>query len=79
MSTDKIKYKELTEVIIGSSMKVLNELKPGLDEKLYERALVIEIMENGIHIDQQKQHKVFYRKHEIGKLIPDLIIDICSR
>jgi len=24
-------------------MSVLNELKPGLDEKLYERALVIEL------------------------------------
>ena len=75
MSTDNIKHKELTEIIIGSSMKILNEIKPGLDEKLYERALVIEIMENGIRIEQQKSYKVYYRNQEIGKLIPDLIVD----
>jgi len=75
MSTDKIKHRELTEVIIGASVKVLNEIKPGLDEKLYERALVIELRENGVNIDQQKSHTVFYKKHEIGKLIPDLIAD----
>jgi GxxExxY protein len=34
---------QLTEIIIGAAMKVLNTLKPGLDEKLYERALVIEL------------------------------------
>jgi hypothetical protein len=37
-------HKELSESIIGAGMAVLNELKPGLDEKLYERALVIELM-----------------------------------
>jgi len=32
-----------SENVIGSAMGVLNTLKPGLDEKLYERALVIEL------------------------------------
>ena len=32
---------ELTEKIIGATHKVLYTLKPGLDEKLYERALII--------------------------------------
>jgi hypothetical protein len=32
-------HKELSESIIGAAMTVLNALKPGLDEKLYERAL----------------------------------------
>jgi hypothetical protein len=29
-------YEELSGKIIGAAMEVLNELKPGLDEKLYE-------------------------------------------
>ena len=37
-----MKHEELTHEIIGAAMAVLNELKPGLDEKLYENALVIE-------------------------------------
>jgi lipopolysaccharide biosynthesis regulator YciM len=31
-------HKEITEVIIGAAMAVLNELKPGLVEKLCEKA-----------------------------------------
>ncbi len=31
-----MKHGDITNDIIGASMAVLNELKPGLDEKLYE-------------------------------------------
>jgi PD-(D/E)XK nuclease superfamily len=34
-------YEELSGKIIGAAMEVLNELKPGLDEKLYEHAMII--------------------------------------
>ena len=65
----------LSEQIIGAAMSVLNELKPGLDEKLYEKALVIELRERGHSVSQQKVFKVEYKGHEIGRLIPDLIVD----
>ena len=68
-------HEKLSESIIGASMSVMNELKPGLDEKLYERALVIELLERGHSVQQQKVFKVHYKEHEIGKLIPDLIVD----
>ena len=66
---------ELTQVVIGAAMKVLNKLRPGLDEKLYERALVIELRRGGCHCEQQKAHDVFYEGDFIGTLIPDLIVD----
>jgi len=66
---------DLTQVVIGAAMKVLNSLRPGLDEKLYERALVIELRKQGIFCDQQKRHEVFYDGQLIGVLIPDLIVD----
>ena len=68
-------HEALSESIIGASMTVLNELKPGLDEKLYERALVIELQERGHSVQQQKVYEVHYKEHVIGKLIPDLIVD----
>ncbi len=37
----KLIHEALSEHILGAAMTVLNELKPGLDEKLYENALVI--------------------------------------
>lgn len=55
-------------------MRVLNELRPGLDEKLYENALVIELKERGLLVEQQRSFPVTYRGSRIGSLIPDLIL-----
>ena len=71
----KLIHEELSREIIGAAMAVLNELKPGLDEKLYERALIIELRERGHTVSQQKRFTVHYKEHEIGKLVPDLIVD----
>jgi PD-(D/E)XK nuclease superfamily len=39
MGNDLI-HAEISESIIGAAMTVLNTLRPGLDEKIYENALV---------------------------------------
>ena len=70
-----MKHEETTKDIIGAEMAVLNELKPGLDEKLYENALVIELVGRGHTIEQQREYPVHYKGHFIGKLVPDLIVD----
>jgi GxxExxY protein len=56
-------------------MKVLNALKPGLDEKLYERALIIELRKQGHKVEQQRQFPVYYDGEHIRTLVPDLIVD----
>ena len=71
-----MKHDEITREAIGAAMRVLNELRPGLDEKLYEDALVIELQSSGLKVRQQKSFPVFYHGDEIGKLIPDLILDV---
>ncbi len=68
-------HKELSESIIGCAMTVLNTLRPGLDEKLYENALVIELGQRGHRVQQQAQFPVHYDGQLIGTLIPDLIVD----
>src|SRR5271166_165982 len=70
-----MKHEKITQDIIGAAMAVLNELKPGLDEKLYENALVIELIARGHKVEQQREFPVHYRGHFIGKLVPDLIVD----
>src|SRR5207247_9355330 len=70
-----MKHEEITKDIIGAAMAVLNQLKPGLDEKLYENALVIELVARGHTVEQQREYPVHYRGHFIGKLVPDLIVD----
>ena len=72
---EKIIHEDLSGGIIGAAMAVLNELKPGLDEKLYENAMVIELREKGHLVEQQKQFPAYYKGNPIGKLIPDMIVD----
>lgn len=71
----KLIHEALSGEVIGAAMTVLNELKPGLDEKLYENALAMELKERGHSVNQQKAFKVKYKGQEIGNLIPDLIVD----
>ncbi len=66
---------DITHVVIGAAMKVLNTLRPGLDERLYERALVIELRKQGVHCEAQKAHDVHYDGQLIGTLVPDLIVE----
>jgi GxxExxY protein len=72
---DDFLYEDLSHDIVGAAMAVLNELGPGLDEKIYERALVVELRERGHRISQQSNFEVRYHGVPIGTLIPDLIVD----
>jgi len=72
---EKLLHQELTGQIIGAAMTVLNELKRGLDEKLYENALVILLRSQGHAVDQQKRFPVYFLGNLIGTLVPDLIVD----
>ena len=56
-------------------MKVLNTLKPGLDEKLYDNALVIELTQQEHRVEQQKVFPVHFEDRLIGTLVPNLIVD----
>jgi GxxExxY protein len=68
-------HEKLSGKIIGAAMDLLNELKPGLDEKLYERALVIELRRQGHTVEVQRKFPVFYQAELIGDLVPDLIVN----
>ena len=78
MNADKDRedvHPELSHAIIGAAMRVLNELKPGLDEKVYENALVLELRAFGHRVEQQRAFDVRYRGELVGRLVPDLIVD----
>ena len=54
-------HKEITNDIIGASMEVLNELRPGLEEKLYERALILELQSEAIASISKKSSRSITR------------------
>jgi GxxExxY protein len=68
-------HEDLSGKIIGAAIQVLNELKPGLDEKLYERAIAIELKRRGLIVSVQHSFPVYYGGELIGNLVPDLIVN----
>lgn len=56
-------------------MTVLNKLRPGLKEKAYENALVIELRKRGRQVEQQRSFDVIYDGVIVDTLVPDLIVD----
>ena len=54
-------------------MTVLNTLGPGLLEKPYENALVVEFGLQGILYEQQPRFNVEYKGVVVGEYVPDLI------
>ncbi len=71
----EVLYHELSHSIVGAAIKVLNTLKPGLNEKTYENALVIELKQRGHTIEQQRRFDVFYEGILVDTLVPDLLVD----
>jgi len=71
----QLMHEELSRDILAAAMKVHSTLTPGLDEKLYENALLIELVKRGHRAEQQKSFSVHYDGHFIGKMTPDLIVD----
>ena len=66
---------KLTELVIGSAYKVSNTLGVGFLEKVYENALVIELRQAGLKVEQQKPVPVVYHGAIVGDYIADLLVD----
>jgi GxxExxY protein len=65
----------VTETIIGCAMKVSNTLGVGFLEKVYENALMIELVRAGLVVEQQKPIKVTYEGVIVGDYAADIIVN----
>ena len=54
MNADRFKYKEITNIILGSFYEVYNEPGDGFLESVYENALYIVLTEYGLCVEKQK-------------------------
>ena len=71
----KFPHQELTKSIIGIYYNVYNELGFGFLEKVYHKALLIELKNNGYKIDSEKKVNVYYKNKIVGEYIPDITIN----
>ena len=70
-----MKYKEITEKIIGSAMKVHSTLGNGFQEVIYQRALAIEMEFNGLKFKREKEMEIHYREQRIGTRRVDFFVE----
>ena len=75
MATQELKYKDLTEKIIGCAMKVHRYFGPGFPEVVYKRALMIELKKNSIKFKEEVERDIIYEGKPIHKRRLDLIIE----
>ena len=68
-------HEELTELIIKSYYKVYNKLGFGFLEKVYEKALIIELRSAGLNCLRQYPIDVFYESVNVGNYYADIIVE----
>ena len=69
------KYSELTSKIIGCAMAVHRALGNGFQEVIYQRALEIELTDNGIVFSREHEMPVYYKNQQIGTRRVDFLIE----
>jgi len=65
----------ITEKIIGCAYTVSNTLGVGFLEKVYEKALMIELCKHGLLVESQKPLLVHYDNQIVGEYFVDLWVE----
>jgi GxxExxY protein len=68
-------FPELSYQIMQAAFEVHNQLGPGFLEAIYESALIVELTEQQIPFEQQKEVKVNYKESHIGTHHLDIVVD----
>lgn len=75
MINEKYKYSELTGKIIGCAMKVHNTLGNGFQEVIYQRALAIEMSNQGLSFQREMEMTIYYEGENIGTRRVDFFVE----
>lgn len=69
------KYSDLTEKIIGCSMKVHTFLGNGFPEVIYQRSLAIELEKSGINFNRELEQDIYYDNIKVWTRVVDFLIE----
>ena len=70
-----MKHEDLTRRIIAAAMKVHSTLGNGFQEKIYQRAMTIEMPYQSLAFEPEKEISIFYRGIEIGTRRVDFFVE----
>jgi GxxExxY protein len=65
----------LSRQVIGCAIEVSNTLGPGFFEKVYEKALCVELEKSGICFQCQRSVVVTYKGSLVGEYVTDIIVE----
>ena len=68
-------FEKLVNKVIGCCIRVHKELGPGFLESVYHRALEVELAENDIPFESEKEVAISFRGHFVGDHRLDFLID----
>ena len=67
-------YRETTEKIIGAALEVHRELGYGFLERVYQRALQVELLREGVSAEIERRIQVHYKGVIVGDYDAELIV-----
>ena len=73
----EFEHKAITEQIIGAAFEVHNELGYGFLEKVYQRAMQVELQLRGLRAEIENEIEVRYKGHVVGDYQADILVDRC--
>ena len=65
----------MTRQIIGCAFEVINDLGSGFLESVYEKAMMIALLDKGISVESQKPITVRFRGRPVGNFYADLLME----
>jgi GxxExxY protein len=71
----KYKYSKLTGEIIAAALEVHQIIGNGFQEVIYQRALVIEMMERNLSFLREEEMDIYYKERKIGRRRMDFLIE----
>lgn len=74
-NSDNMLYKELSYEVMSAVFEVHNVLGSGFLEKIYENALIAELLLRGIGAEAQKPLVVQYKGRNVGSYCADIVVN----
>jgi len=70
-------HKEITQEIIGAAFEVYKHLGYGYLEKIYQRAMQVELLQRGLKAQLEHPIQVLYNGVVVGDYAADLFVEGC--
>ena len=75
MDTDRHRLNLVSEKIIGCAFTVSNTLGAGFLEKVYQNALVIELLNAELMVEKEKAITIHYQGTVVGEYFADILVN----